>query len=382
MDKVVKIAVLGTGKRAHGVIANLLGVAAGRIEVAAVYDPNPRMIDVALELWKSPDAARCGSEGEAIHFHGVEWVMIFSPNACHKEQILQAFAAGKHVFAEKPLATCVEDCMAIYHAQQAHPELCFSIGFVLRYAPIYRKIKELLDSGVYGKLVSINADENIPPHHGGYIMCNWRRYRQYAGTHMLEKCCHDLDLLNWFCRSLPTRVASFGGLNIFTRENAGLVRKYGIGKYKQWKEYVAEPDPFLAEKDIMDNQVAIAEYRNGVRVVFQATMSNAIPERRMYFTLTEGTIIAEIYSRQVRCRGLGDSVSTTWDFSSGGPVNGHAGGDEVMQHELFESIYHGAPPKCSGLEGLESAILAIAFDEAATANKVVELEPVWREIGK
>lgn len=73
-------------------------------------------------------------------------MMIFSPNAYHKEHILQAFAAGKHVFTEKPLATSIEDCQEIFEAYQKAGKL-FATGFVLRYAPIYRKAYEILNSG-------------------------------------------------------------------------------------------------------------------------------------------------------------------------------------------------------------------------------------------
>lgn len=105
---------------------------------------------------------------------------------------------------------------------------------MLRYAPIYRKAKELLDSGKLGRLIAIDGNENISPEHGGYIMCNWRRLTKFAGPHILEKCCHDLDLINWFVGSLPSRVASFGGRNFFIPENEKLMEKYGKKTFCSW----------------------------------------------------------------------------------------------------------------------------------------------------
>lgn len=61
------------------------------------------------------------------------------PNCAHKEHILAAFAAGKHVFAEKPLATAMEECRTIHAAHQQSGRL-FATGFVLRYAPLYLKV--------------------------------------------------------------------------------------------------------------------------------------------------------------------------------------------------------------------------------------------------
>lgn len=381
-ERIVKIAVIGTGKRSLGVIKNLLDVARGRLEIAAACDISKGRLDEALGFWQVPDAPRFADAGQAIDAPGVEWVLIFTPNACHREHILSAFAAGKHVFCEKPLATGIKDCLEIFNAHK-QSGVVFSTGFVLRYSPLYRKVKELIDSGRFGKLISINADENIPPAHGGFIMCNWRRLTRNAGPHLLEKCCHDLDLINWFCDSLPSRVASFGGLNIFTPEHADIVDRHGMERFKTWKDYDPEPNPFLSGKDIMDNQVCIAEYRNRVRVVFQATMSNVLPERRMYFSLTEGTIIAEIYSRKLTCRSMSDQVTTTQDFGEVGMTKGgHGGGDEILKQELFDCIYHGSQPKCSGREGLESAIFAMALHEAALKGEVFDLEPIWKQLNR
>ena len=286
----IGVAVIGAGGRARGVVANLLRDSDGGVEVRSVYDPDPAMAADALDAWGSEGAACAGFE-EAIAAPGVEWVMVFSPNAFHREQIEAAFAAGKHVFSEKPLATTIEDCEAI-HRLHRESGLLFATGFVLRYAPLYRKVKEILDSGRLGLLVSIDANENITPAHGGYIMRNWRRLKRFAGPHILEKCCHDLDLLNWFCRDLPARVASFGGLDVFTPEHESLRAKYGEATFAAWPDPHAVESPFTSEKDLMDNQVSILEYRNGVRVMFQATMCNALPERRMYFSCVEGTMIA------------------------------------------------------------------------------------------
>ena len=87
---------------------------------------------------------------------------------------MAAFKAGKNVFSEKPLATKVEDCQEIFEAHKKSG-LLFATGFVLRYSKLYRKVKDLIVSGELGKVLSIDANENITPSHGGYIMMNWRR---------------------------------------------------------------------------------------------------------------------------------------------------------------------------------------------------------------
>lgn len=378
MEKRFGVAVLGAGNRARYVVKNLLRDSGGAVRVVSAFDPDRTLLDETLrKIWGSSDALAASSAEEAIHAPGVDWVMVFSPNSCHRDHILAAFAAGKDVFAEKPLATTIDACKEISEAQRRSGRV-FATGFVLRYAPIYRRAKELLDSGMFGRLLLIEGNENIAPDHGGYIMCNWRRLTKFAGPHILEKCCHDLDLLNWFCGSLPSRVASFGGRDFFKPENNRLMEKYGEKTFKSWWDPHAQATPFTDDTDLMDNQVSIAEFRNRIRVTFTATMSNAIPERRLSFACAEGTMKLNLYSNIIRYRRLGDEGVTELNFSG----DGHGGGDSYIMKELYETMSRGVPPKCSGAEGLRSAVFALALDQAARNGEIVDLEPVWKALGE
>ncbi len=375
MEKQIGIAVIGGGVRGCGVTKNLIADSGGNVKIISLFDPDKDVARKTIEAWNSPDTCICDDYKEAIDADGVEWVMVFSPNVYHREHIIYAFSKGKNVFSEKPLAVSVDECQEVYDAYKKSGRI-FATGFVLRYAPLYRKAKEILDSGKLGKIISIDANENITPEHGGYIMCNWRRFTKNAGPHILEKCCHDIDLLNWFCESLPARVASFGGLDFFLPENKDLEEKYGKDTFKSWPDPHAVDSPFTSEKDLKDNQVSILEYRNRIRVMFQATMSNAIPERRMYFSCSEGTMVIELYSGELKYRCLGDEGVTVIDISG----DGHGGGDSYIMKELYDTMVNGTEPKCGGSEGLEGSVVAIMLDKAAESGTVIDLEPVWGKL--
>lgn len=374
-DKEIHVAVIGAGARGCGVTKNLLNDSNGKVKIRSVFDPDKDVAKKTIETWGTTNTTICDTYQDAIETPGVDWVLVFSPNAYHKEHILHAFQCGKHVFSEKPLATTIDDCQAIYTAHQKSG-LTFATGFVLRYAPLYIKAKEILESGKLGKVLSVDANENIPPEHGGYIMCNWRRFTKFAGPHILEKCCHDLDLLNWLCDSVPSKVASFGGLNFFTPENEPLMEKYGKETFCSWPDPHAVDSPFTAEKDLLDNQVGIMHYRNGITAMFQATMSNAIPERRMFFSCTEGTLILELYKGSLKYRKIGDEGVTDVEIAG----DGHGGGDSSIMKELYKTMTEGTKPKCSGVEGLESAVVALALDQAAHTHTLVDLEPIWEKL--
>jgi predicted dehydrogenase len=148
----------------------------------------------------------------------------------------------------------------------------FFFGLVLRSAPLYQKVHDLITSGAIGDLISFEFNETLAFNHGGYIFGNWRRHRAVAGTHLLEKCCHDLDLANWIVGSLPTRVASFGGKNFFIPKYQHQVDQIGPDAngqpaYSGWTDR-HRTNPFSGTADIFDNQVAILEYANQVRATF------------------------------------------------------------------------------------------------------------------
>lgn len=378
----IGIALLGCGGRSS--LTRFLFENSKQVELISLYDPDRNAAEERRDSLSSPDAKICASYDEALSVPGVDWAMVFSPNRFHKEHILAAFRAGKHVFTEKPLATGIDDCKEIFDASRTSG-LQFATGFVLRYAPVYRKVKAMLDEGYVGKILSIDANENIRPEHGAYIMRNWRRDSQLSGPHILEKCCHDLDLLNWFTQSLPTRVASFGGRNFFTPENESFCERFkGFGPEgfspfdSPWGgDPHMTPSPFTSDKDLVDNQVAILEYRNQIRVTFMATLSNAIPERRMYISGTEGTIIIELYSGTILCRRIDEEGVRTLTPTA---ADLHGGGDVVIMRSLLKTMFEGKAPECSGNEGLESSVVALSIDAAMRSGQTFDLEPVWNKL--
>ena len=386
--KKVKIGVFGAGGHSSGMVKILCDLEKN-VEVKAVYDPDVQCMKDFKTITGQRNAKCCKSYQEFLSDPEITWTMVMSPNSFHKEQVVASFESGKHVFSEKPLATTIKDCQEIYDAHKKFKRL-FATGFVLRYAPMYRKVKELLDSGEFGRVIAIDANENISPAHGGYIMSNWRRLSRFAGSHLLEKCCHDLDLINWFAGSLPSKVASFGGNDFFIPKNAWrrdeIKKRTGKDIFHTWFDELThlylphkEPCPFKSDKDILDNQVSILQYRNNVRVQFQCTMCNAIPERRKSMTCENGNIITEEYANTIRAKKLGvDEPELCFSF----PQGDHGCADPIIMRSLADSMLTGTVPMCGGDEGLEGSVTAIAIDEACAKGKVIDLEPIWKKLGR
>ena len=116
---------------------------------------------------------------------------------------------------EKPIATSLEDVVAIYDAAVRYSRKVI-VCHVLRYTPFYRRVKEIIKSGVLGEIVNISASENV----GFYLQAHsfvrgpWKNSLE-SSPMILAKCCHDMDILRWLIDKKCWSVASFGELSYF-----------------------------------------------------------------------------------------------------------------------------------------------------------------------
>lgn len=380
--KKVRIGVLGAGKRPRVVLSHLLQQdSEGRLEIGGVWDPDADSVAtlrkrLSIDVMLYPDAESLINDPE------LPWIFVGSPNSFHTEQAVAALDAGKNVFCEKPLAMTLADCLSIRDAVKRSGST-FVFGLELRYSPHYRKIAELVHGGAIGKVISMEFNETIHIDLGGYIFGSWRRDRSKSGSFLLEKCCHDLDLANWLLGSLPVAVASFGGTNIFLEENEFLANRLGVSREGR-KAYSTAEDPhgvspFSPGSDIVDNQVAILEYANGVRATFHTNCNTAIAERRFYICGTEGTLRADMRESTIEVKRIGFDTET--EVIQTIHSDEHAGGDPEIARGLYGAMVHGIDPKASIYEGLCSAITVFGVDQAMGERTVLDLRPMWREAG-
>ena len=377
----LKIGVIGSGARISNVIGHVLEGTGEQAVVHSICDPDQRSIDRARERFGEHVVVKDNYQ-DLVQDPEIDWVFIGSWNCFHKEQAVAAFEAGKHVFCEKPLGTSLEDCIAMKTAYEKSG--CkFVIGFTLRYSPFYRKIKELVDGGEIGDIISMEFNETLDFNHGGYIHGDWRRKTEYAGTHLLEKCCHDIDLVNWIVNSKASKVASFGGTDFFTPENAGEIERVGKNEdgkdaFRTWPGLVSE-NPFTSDKDIVDNQVAIVEFENKVRATFHTNACAAITERRMYILGKHGTIRADVLTGDIELRKVG--FGTEVEKIDAGVKGLHGGGDSVLGQEVADCMLKDQPPASTLHDGLISAITAFGIDDAMDQGQVVDMSGYWSKAG-
>jgi predicted dehydrogenase len=376
----VGVGLIGAGIRFLSILKHLLPLSPG-IQIKAIYDPAESAVTRCQDSF-AKDAVACASVEELCARDDIDWVFIGSWNSKHAEQAIAALRAGKHVFCEKPLALTTEEGIAIKQACLESGRT-FALGLVLRYSPLYRALHSAINSGKIGKILSFEFNETLSFSHGGYIHGNWRRFTENAGPHILEKCCHDIDLALWLIDSLPVRVASFGGLNFFLPKNEHHQERLGPGPngevpFQHFVRFENE-NPFKTEKNIIDNQVAILEFDNEVRATFHTSCLSAMPERRFYIMGDEGTLRADAHTGLVELKRIGwNEPVQTWQSINGGA---HAGSDIPMCQELAECMAGLRAPAAGIEEGMRSLVVAEGIDQAMRTGQVVDLRPVYRSCG-
>lgn len=375
--KKIRVGIIGCGRRMKDLLKLFLKNQP-TCEIVALIDEDPKYaIEYQKEfLWDCPIFS---SPQKAFSKFKLDWVLIGSKNSLHAEQIICALENGINVFVEKPLAIQYKDCLKIWRLKN-ETGLKLMIGFTLRFSPHYRKIAEMVHSGLIGDVQSFEFNETLDFWHGTHIMCNWRRFRENTGFHLLEKCCHDIDIANWIIQKRVSKVASFGGLSFFLPENKHLANELQPDLDRNRKPYERYGlNAFETQKDIVDHQVAILEYENGTKATFHTNLNCGIPERRLLLIGTKGAIRSDVLQGRIEYKKIGFNEKLV-DYSIGNSTGGHGGGDEVLVKELQEYMTNDIEPAATVTDGLNSAFVCFAIDDAQRNERIVYLENLWQEL--
>jgi len=377
-----RIGVIGCGARISHVIRNVRRFAPG-VTVTAVYDPNLASISRFGEELERLSPSVCDSAEDLCQRDDVDWVFIGSWNCFHAGQAITALKNGKHVFCEKPVALTLDEALAMHEAWTASGRQ-FALGLVLRYSPLYRLVRRMIDEGKLGQLLSFEFNETLAFNHGGYIHGNWRRFSANAGSHLLEKCCHDIDLALWLAGDVPVRVASFGGNTFFVPGNIGRQNEVDKGPkgetaFQAWRD-ADGINPFTAEKDIVDHQVGILEFGSGIRATFHTHCMSGLPERRFYLIGSKGAIRLDAYTGKVEYAEVGWDKPVCVHTPIAG--DGHAGSDEPMARELAVCMAEGSRPAAGLIEGMKSLVVVEAMDRSMRGGGVVDLSESWAKLAR
>ena len=302
-------------------------------------------------------------------------LIIATQDRDHYRHSMEALRLGYHILLEKPVSPVESECVEMARLAE-EKGLKILVCHVLRYSGYYRRIKEVLDSGVLGDIVNIEMTEHEGywHHANSYTRGPWRKEADSANF-LLAKCCHDIDILYWLTGVKAKAVSSTGGIAYFKREsapegagercadcsvkkdcayNAEKLFMFGVRLNKPSKliDFVikagnrfskklrAKTDRLLSgpqgacvyktDKDVCDHQITLIQYENGITATQTVTAFSLKNFRDIRIHGTKG----ELYGRDnsgVLTLNVYGKKSVRLKLKGGG---GHFGGDEGVVNDF------------------------------------------------
>ncbi len=207
MARKLKLGIIGVGNMGGAHIENYLEGKMKEIEITCVADIDEKRLAAALK--KLPDAAAFSTAQELMKSGRCEAVLIATPHYSHPTLAIEALNNGLHVMSEKPAGVYTKQVRELI-AVSEKSDKTYALMLNQRTNCVYRKLKELVSSGVYGEIRRVS-----------WIITDWFRTQQYynsggwratwsgeGGGVILNQCPHQLDLWQWIC-GMPVKIRAF-----------------------------------------------------------------------------------------------------------------------------------------------------------------------------
>ncbi len=400
----IRLAVIGLGSRGRGAYLTYLKKYRD-ITITALCDINPLTLEAVRERY-APQA-QCFSDDAAFFAAGklADWLIIATPDNAHFMHAKAALELGYHLLLEKPV-TPVPEQLEELAALAAEKQRTVIVCHVLRYSPFFGKIKEVLDSGVLGDIISINHQENVGYWHyaHSYVRGNWRN-TEVAAPFLLAKCCHDFDLLRWYADKPCLRVASNGSLSYFREEHAppgapeycldGCPAKdcpYHVNRWYLkhisalfWTRPIITglPKPSIAQtreilrrgqygrcvfrcdNNVNDHQSVAMLFADGMTVNFQVNALTRGFTRKIQIFGTKGELTGQDSLYRLRLKEFGKGARTVWIKPV---ISGHLGADSGICDTLHR-LMNGEQVNAAYLTTLDVTVLSHKMVYAALESE-------------
>ena len=218
--KKLKVILIGAGNRG-GVYTDVMSDLPEQFQVVAVAEPRDSRRERIQQKHNLPDNM-CFTDYKPLLALGkiADIALIATMDRDHFEPAMMAIDLGYDLMLEKPITPTPEECIALTENAKKHG-VRVVICTVLRYTPLFIKLKEINDSGRIGRVMSINHEECVEFVHQShsFVRGNWGNSER-SSVMLLQKSCHDIDNLQWLLGKKCKKVQSFGSLSYFTAENA------------------------------------------------------------------------------------------------------------------------------------------------------------------
>ena len=408
-DGPIRAVLVGAGQRGHFIYGHHATQFPDDLTFVGVADPDPDHRHRFGETHNIPAAGRAGDFSELLSLDADLWV-IASPDRHHRDPAIAAVHAGAHVLLEKPIAATAADVVDVVRAAR-ESDRQLHVAHVLRYAPFFTALNEVVRSGRLGDIITVEHRENVVSWHmaHSFVRGNWARAAD-SSPMIVQKCCHDFDVLEWNLQVPVAKLHSFGRLSHFTPDNAPpgaphrctdgcpaaetcpyeAQRLYMNEALTGWPVHAITDDlspagrmaalqngpygecVYTAGSDVVDHQVVSMERTDGSTTVLVMHGHAAEETRTMRYDGTRGTLRAR-FGRDPAIELTEHRSGRTTSYPVDVAVGGHGGGDRGLIGGVVDAIRTGSGGRTLAEESLESHLLAFAAEDARISGSVVDL---------
>ena len=413
----MKLAIIGAGQR--GMIYAKYAYQKAGAQITAVVDISQEKRDAACEEFNIPREMAFSNTDDFFRQGKIaDAVILATMDRDHYEHSMKAMDLGYDILLEKPISPDVQECLKI-RDKADEKGIIIVVCHVLRYTRFFSTIKKIIDSGELGKVITVQHAENVGNFHmaHSFVRGNWRN-SDLSSPIIMQKSCHDMDILLWLVGSNAKKISSFGNLSYFKKENAPAgaahrcldcpcadeCRFDGKKAYLpirgEWPATVLTEDQseegilkalregpygrcvFDCDNNVCDNQVTDIEFENGVTATFHLSgMTNKMHRTikvmcengDIYGDDSEDFITVTKYSSNTKYEGEERIVSVNSEEGF------HGGGDYRLTMDFVQALEHkGEPVEIrSGIDqSVESHLMAYAAEQSRLTGKIIFMDDI------
>ncbi|MDO4593948.1 MAG: Gfo/Idh/MocA family oxidoreductase [Tissierellia bacterium] len=413
----IKVAVIGAGHRGNLAYASQF-LNRNDIKAVSFTDTDEEKLKIMQVKYNLSDEYLFNSTEEFFKALDKEKfcdaVIIATPDRDHFETCMKVLDYDLHILLEKPISSEAIHVKKIAQ-KAAEKNKVFMICHVLRYAPLYTKIKELLNENAIGEIININHNENIGYYHfaHSFVRGNWRN-EELSSPLILQKSCHDMDILLYFLNKKPINISSYGSLKYFNKKNQpedasdrcynckyqdscifSSTKFYESDLGKGWRSVVTnsydheglmkdlKEGPYgrcvyECDNDVCDHQSISIEFEDGVTAVFNLSAFSNHIHRNIKIQGTKGEMWADDFTNEITVRRFKENESKTYYVSSS---SGHGGGDIKLMEAFIDAIKGDSSKVTSGAnESVMSHFMCFASEKSRKENIKVDIDEFIRGI--
>ncbi|MFS8580742.1 MAG: Gfo/Idh/MocA family oxidoreductase [Novibacillus thermophilus] len=298
-------------------------------ELTAIWDDDPSRGQRASDAF----GARYYDDLDQFLHSDVDAVLVCSENAKHRDHVVKASQAGKHVLCEKPIATEIRDAEEMIDSCREHGVI-LQIAYPVRFAPSVERVRDMVQNGELGDILAINGTNH------GQMPGGWFVQKEMSGGGAAtDHIVHVMDLVRWMLND-------------------------------EVKSVYAEMDTRFYDIDVEDCGIVSLEMESGTIVTIDPSWSRpkTFPmwgDVKMEMVGTKGTLSVDVLKQSVLYFNDRDGKVQ--------PLAWAEDMDKRLIDDFLDCIKHNRAPFITGEDGLRTLEVVKAAYESHESKKVVQL---------